>query len=96
MAGFDRTLVLAETTVAPLLRKFGKTVTKLELGTRGTRREVHPTAFEKIELSFHLVSPDASTEDLIKAVSLSEERFCPVWAMIKGNIEIEVTFAVER
>lgn len=75
-------------TVSPLLRKLGKNVTDLSVQARGIRREQHPTCFEKIFLHITLTSPDAGEEDLQKAVALSEERFCPVWAMIKNNVEV--------
>jgi putative redox protein len=35
-----------------------------------------------------LVSPDAADADVQKAIRMSEESLCPVWAMLKGSVEI--------
>ena len=81
-------------TVAPLLKKFGKTVANLKIDLNAVRKEVHPTSFESNHLSFHLVSPDATENDLVKAIQLSEEKYCPVWAMIKNNVEVTFDYTV--
>jgi len=75
-------------TVVPLLRRMKKTVAGFQVQARGVRREQHPTAFEKIFLEFVLVSPDATAEDLQKAIQMSEENFCPVWSMLKNSAVI--------
>jgi putative redox protein len=76
--------------VLTLLRKMRKTITAFEIDSKGIRRQEHPTAFETIILDLKLSSPDTSTEELRKVISLSEESYCPVWAMMKGNVEIVI------
>lgn len=83
-------------TVASLIRKFKKNIDGLEIKAKGERRETHPTSFEKIYLHFNLKSNDAVDEDIQKAINLSEERFCPVWAMIKNNVEVITSFKIEK
>jgi len=39
---------------------------------------------------------DAGDEDVQKAIHLSEESVCPVWAMLKGNVEIQVDFRIVK
>jgi uncharacterized OsmC-like protein len=39
----------------------------------------------------NLISNDISEEDFKKVLKLSEETYCPVWALLKGNVDIEVT-----
>jgi putative redox protein len=75
-------------TITPLLRKMGKTINDFTISVVGERRLQHPTGFEKITLDINLTSPDTSDEDLQKAIKLSEDKFCPVWAMIRGNVEV--------
>jgi putative redox protein len=67
-----------------------KNITGCEIHAHGTRREEHPTGFKKIIIEIHLKSSDTSVDDLDKVIRLSEETYCPVWAMLKGNVEIEV------
>lgn len=76
------------TSVVSLLRRMKKTVSAFRVNAQGTRRAQHPTSFDRIQLEFVLTSPDAAAADLQKAVAMSEESFCPVWAMLKGNVEI--------
>lgn len=75
-------------TVATLLRRVGKSVAGLEVKASGVRRQLHPTSFERILLEFRLTSADATGADLKKAIQISEETVCPVWAMLKNNVEI--------
>lgn len=76
------------TSVVFLLRNMKKTVSGFKVNARGIRREVHPTSFEKIYLEFILTSGDVDDADIQRAVQLSEEKFCPVWAMLKNNVAI--------
>jgi putative redox protein len=40
------------------------------------------------ELEFILNSNDATYADIQKAVQLAEQSVCPVWQMIKNNVEV--------
>ena len=79
-------------TIGYLLRKMGKTVTAISVNVRGTRREQHPTSFQKILLHFTVSSNDVKGADMEKAIKLAEESVCPVWAMVKGNAEIAADY----
>ncbi len=76
------------TAVVYLLRKMGKTVSGLEVNAKGIRREQPPIKFEKIFLKFILNSKDAREADIQKAIQLAEQSICPVWQMIKNNVEV--------
>jgi putative redox protein len=71
------------------LRKMKKTINGLEINSTGIRREEHPTGFKTIILEINLKSPDTSFDDLDKVIKMAEEKYCPVWSMVKGNVEIE-------
>lgn len=81
-------------TIVSLLRKKRKTVVSFRMRAEGFRREEHPTCFERINLHCELVSPDATDEDMLRCIELSEEKYCPVWAMIKGNVEVRCEFVI--
>ncbi len=80
--------------VLTFLRKMRKTITGLEISASGLRREEHPTCFSKIILTLNLTSSDTKEEDLEKVLKLSEETYCPVWALLKGNVEVEVRHSI--
>ena len=78
------------TAVTVMLRKMNKTVSDLQVNATGIRQETAPFAFSSITLNFILTSPDSEIEDLEKAIHLAETSVCPVWAMLRGNVEIIV------
>lgn len=82
------------TAVVHLLRKMRKTITGFEVHAKGIRREQHPMSFEKISLEFTLHSLDTEDVDMQKAVQLSEKSYCPVWAMLKNNVEVIPRYSV--
>ncbi|HCT94351.1 MAG: hypothetical protein A2X19_02680 [Bacteroidetes bacterium GWE2_39_28] len=84
------------TALLTFLRKMGKTITDFKIDSHGIRKEMHPTGFSKINLHIITVSPDVSDLDMKKIIQLSEETYCPVFAMVKGNVDIEITFEVKR
>jgi putative redox protein len=78
--------------VLTFLRKMRKTITRFEIQSRGIRREEHPTCFKSIHLTIDLQSDDVTEDDLNKVIKLSEDTYCPVWAMIKGNVDVEIKY----
>lgn len=80
--------------VLTFLRKMRKTISGCDIQCRGIRREEHPTCFKTIFLTINLKSPDTTPEDLAKVLKLSEETYCPVWALLKGNVEISVNYNI--
>ncbi len=84
------------TSVVHVLRKMRKSISRFEIRAKGIRREQHPTCFDKIDIEFVLHSPDAEDADIQKAIQLSEETYCPVWAMLKNNVEVMPRHIVVR
>jgi len=76
------------TAIVFLLRKMRKTVSGLEVNATGIRREKPPIKFEKIFIEFILSSKDTKDTDIQKAIQLAEQSLCPVWQMIKNNVEV--------
>jgi len=82
------------TSVVHVLRKMRKSITGCEVHANGIRREQHPRSFEKISLEFTLHSPDTQDAEIRKAIQLSEETYCPVWAMLKNNVEVTPRYSI--
>lgn len=78
------------------LRRMKKTITNCEINAKGVRREEHPTGFKSIRLDIALTSPDITSEEVAKVIAMAEEKYCPVWAMIKGNTIVETSFTINR
>jgi putative redox protein len=76
------------------LRKMKKTITGFEIKSKGLRKEEHPTGFKIIYVDINLKSPDVTRDDMNKVLKLSEDTYCPVWSMIKGNAEINIKYKI--
>lgn len=80
--------------VLTFLRRMRKTITDCEIHAQGFRRDEHPTCFKNIILTIDLKSADTTAVDLENVIKMSEEKYCPVWAMLKGNVEIEIRYNI--
>ncbi len=70
--------------VISIVRKKRKTVTAMNVKVEGHRATEHPMVFVKAHLVYELVSPDATEEDLNRAIELSQEKYCSASAMFKA------------
>jgi putative redox protein len=84
------------TSILTLLRRMQCTITGLSVAARGDRRDEHPTVLHTIHLNFTLTSPDVTSDAMDKAIKLSEETLCPVWAMLKPGTDIRLTYELKQ
>jgi putative redox protein len=78
------------------LRRMQKSISEFEIISTGLRNQDHPTGFKSVLLTIHVKSPDVNEADLIKVAGLAEEKYCPVWSMIKGNVLINLDYTITR
>jgi putative redox protein len=76
------------------LRKMKKTITGLTIASTGMRKEEHPTGFKTITIVLTITSSDATAADVDKVMKLAEESYCPVWSMMKGNVDIAIQYRI--
>ena len=88
--------VCSATAIVHLLRKMGRDVSGFKVNARGLRKDTLPMSFEKIFLDYVVTSRDAEDLDIGKAIRLAEESYCPVWALLKNNVEIVIEHRKER
>jgi putative redox protein len=74
--------------VVGLLKRMGQEVRDLTVRARGEKREIHPTVLTSVELEFEFRGGRVDGASVEKAFALSEERFCPVWVMLKASVPI--------
>jgi len=77
------------------LRRMNRTITGCEIQTTGQRREEHPTGFRNIVVMVILESKDVTEEDFNKVIKMAEEKYCPVYSMIKGNTEVQISCTIK-
>lgn len=77
-----------------LLKRMGQDVRELVVHARGMKKEIHPAVFTSIELDFEFRGGTLDPASVEKALALSEDRYCPVWAMIKAASPIKATYRI--
>lgn len=75
-----------------LLKRMGQEVEDLTVHARGEKKEIHPAVFTSIALEFEFKGGKLDPAQVEKALALSEERYCPVWAMLKLAAPITATY----
>jgi putative redox protein len=78
--------------VVGLLKRMSQEVQDLTVHARGVKKEVHPTVLTSIELDFEFRGGRVDGASVGKAFELSEDRFCPVWVMLKPVVPIKATY----
>ncbi|MBI5403094.1 MAG: OsmC family protein [Ignavibacteriae bacterium] len=73
--------------VLSILRKMKKEIKGFEIESKGIRKQEHPTGLKTVYLNININSSDVKDEDMEKVIQLSES-ICPVWSMVKGNVEV--------
>lgn len=81
-------------TLQLLFKKMNKTITNMEIKTNGQRKETHPTCFFLITIDFTFKSNNLESADVEKAIKIAEDSLCPVYAMIKGNVEVKTNYTI--
>lgn len=80
--------------VISILRKQRQPVEGLEVRVRGQRRDEHPTVFTTIQIEYVVHGQDVDPATVERAITLSRERYCPVWAMLGHSVAITPMFRV--
>ncbi|HOI88252.1 MAG TPA: OsmC family protein [Lentimicrobium sp.] len=78
------------------IRRMNRTITEFEITAKGVRKTEHPTGFASIHLEISLTSPDAIPEEVQNVIDLAEEKYCPVWSMIKGSTNVETSIKINN
>ena len=73
--------------VVAILRKKRQLVEGLDVRVHGWRQAEHPTIFTDINLEY-VVHGDADPLAVTRAIELSRERYCPIWAMLAPGVHI--------
>ena len=81
-------------TVVSLLQKMRQEVRAFSVEAVGKKKDEHPKVLTEIHLEFRIQGPAIDPAAVEKAINLSEEKYCPVWAMLKGGTKISSSFTL--
>jgi putative redox protein len=74
--------------VIAILRKKRQLVDRLEVQVHGLRQTEHPTVFTTINLEYVVHGSGVDPQAVTRAIELSRERYCPIWAMLEPAVWI--------
>jgi len=74
--------------VVAILRKKRQLVDGLEVQVHGLRQTEHPTVFTDINLEYVVHGSGVDPQAVTRAIALSRERYCPIWAMLEPAVRI--------
>jgi putative redox protein len=80
--------------VVGLLKRMGQEVKDLTVQAHGVKRESHPTVLTSVELEFEFRGGRVDGASVEKAFALSEDRFCPVWVMLKASVPVTAKYQI--
>jgi putative redox protein len=80
--------------IISILRKMRQEVSSYELRLSHTRAEEHPRVYTTISLRHILRGRGIAEANVQRAIELSMTRYCPVFAMLHGGVEIREWYEI--
>lgn len=80
--------------VVEILQKQRQDLHQLKVTAESVQDETPPWRFRKIHIHYQAVGKNIDSEKLRKAIQISEEKYCSVYATLKDAIEITHDFEV--
>lgn len=82
--------------VMSILQKKRQEVTAFEVRLAGDRAENHPKVFTHITLEYVITGHNIDPAAAERAVQLSEEKYCPAQAMLRGSVPIDHVIRIQQ
>ena len=74
--------------VISILQKMHEPVQRFEIDLKAESASEHPKVFTKIHITYKFWGESLKKANLEKAITLSQERYCSVTAMLRNSVEI--------
>jgi len=74
--------------VVSILQKMRKVPASFRIEVDVQRRDEHPRIYTRMLLTYHLEGPDLDLASVIRAVHLSQEKYCSVAAMLRPTVDL--------
>ncbi len=72
--------------VVMILKKMRKTVESFSIEIDATRREEQPQIYTNLEIIYRIAGPDLDASSVIRAVKLSQDKYCSVTSMLSPTV----------
>lgn len=80
--------------VISLLNKMRVNFKDLRVRVEAKQKDEHPKVFTSINLEYIIYGNDLKNEKIEMAINKSQEKYCPVTAMLKENVPIKYSYKV--
>jgi putative redox protein len=74
--------------IESLINKMRTPVDEFQIYIQAEQREEHPRIFTAIQITFVFKGKNLNETNIAKAVKLSQEKYCPVTAMLRQSVDI--------
>ena len=81
--------------VISILRKKRVQLDGLEIHVTAEQAEEHPQVFTRIHLEFVFRGDQIRSQDVERAIELSETKYCPVNAMLRPSVALTHSYRIE-
>ncbi|HMA84043.1 MAG TPA: OsmC family protein [Candidatus Thermoplasmatota archaeon] len=82
--------------VASILQKKRVPLDSMDVIVTGERKETHPKVYTKINIEYVFYGKNMETKDLERAIDLSQNKYCPISAMLKESCEITHSYQLKE
>jgi len=79
-----------------IFSKAKKNIKKFWIDVEADEAEVQPRVFKSIHLTYNITSDNITEADAERAIKLSEEKYCRVHAMIRGNVKLSSSYKIYK
>ena len=81
--------------IVHILKKQRQSLKEFRIDIKGTRRDKHPKAFNKIEIKYIFKGENLTEKGVERAIKLSEEKYCSAMELVRPKAEIITTYVIE-
>jgi putative redox protein len=81
--------------VISILQKKKEDVTSFEVAVHADRAEEHPKVFTRAEIVYYLKGTAINPASVERAIELSNQKYCPAFAMLSQSFPISVRYEIE-
>ncbi len=79
-----------------IIGKARKKIEKFWVDVTAEERDAHPRIFTKMHVTYNFIGSELDDEVIKRAISLSEEKYCRVHAMLSSSSEITSSYNLNK
>lgn len=78
-----------------IFNKARKNLKRFWVDIEAEEAEEIPKVFKRIHIKYNIVSDNITENDALRAIKLSEDKYCRVHSMLHGNVKITSSFEIK-